>query len=726
MTKYEMFGSAEWVAPSEECANPYVRGNFELGNFEKAVITVCGVGFYNFYINGQRGSEDLFVTLYTDYSEHKMPFGEVLRHRLICQRYDITSLLQKGDNSIGFLLGRGYYNCAPTPPYELFPVCGDVSLCFSIEVTALDGSVSYIVSDEKMKWSPSFITKCETFTRGETHNYSLEQPGWNNRDFDDSAWKNVLAIAAPETNYTFSACPPDRIIRHIKPVVVSENSTSRIYDVGENITGWMILHNDGNFSGEAEIHVYEKFCNGELTHDYKQYFTAILDNCPRYFHPELTWHGFRYVEVPLGIEMTDCCVIHSDVKVTAEFRSSNEVLNWLFEAYIRTQLNNMHAGIPMDCPTEERAGYTGDGQLCCEAAMTMLKAKEFYRKWIDDIADCQDSVSGHVQYTAPYAGGRGGGPGGWGCAIVEVPYIYHKMYGDTDLLKSLFGQMVHYIDYLEAHSEDGLVTSDQPGQWCLGDWCTAEKIKLPEPYVNTYFKIKSIDRILEIAKITGMTEQNEKLILIREKSEKAMYNGFFDSTTGDFCGNYQASNAFALDLGLGDSRTLENMVHYYEEYGMFDCGIFGTDILLRVLFNNGYSQTAFNLLTNDGEYSFAAWKTEGSTTLHEYWTGGRSLNHPMFGACTKYLFQYILGIRQEKDSTGFEKIIVAPSEIDLEYVSGSIETVRGTVSVTVVRKDNKTQIEVSLPSGIMAKLCFNSNEKELCAGNNVFCFPEIT
>ena len=205
----------------------------------------------------------------------------------------------------------------------------------------------------------------------------------------------------------------------------------------------------------------------------RQYFKATLDKKERYFKPELTWLGCRFITVPAGIKLNEFLVVHSDIKATSGFTSSDKVLNWLYEAYIRTQLDNMHVGFPMDCPTEERAGYTGDGQLCCEAAMTMLDAKAFYRKWIDDIADCQDKKTGRVDYTAPYIG-RGGGPGGWGCAIVEVPYIHYKMYGDNTLLRKFYPNMMKYIKYMVDHSKKGLVISDETGRWCLGDWCTAE------------------------------------------------------------------------------------------------------------------------------------------------------------------------------------------------------------------------------------------------------------
>lgn len=122
--------------------------------------------------------------------------------------------------------------------------------------------------------------------------------------------------------------------------------------------------------------------------------------------------------------------------LNATFECGNETINWLFNAYIRTQLINMHCGVPMDCPHRERLGYTGDGQLTAETAMLFLNGKRFYEKWAADVADCQDVKTGHVQHAAPFFGG-GGGPGGWGSAIVEVPYAYYKVYGDKKLIKNI-------------------------------------------------------------------------------------------------------------------------------------------------------------------------------------------------------------------------------------------------------------------------------------------------
>lgn len=66
-----------------------------------------------------------------------------------------------------------------------------------------------------------------------------------------------------------------------------------------------------------------------------------------------------------------------------------------------------------------------------------------------------------------------------------------------------------------------------------------------------------------------------------------------------------------------------------------------------MLFERGDANTAFRLLTSEGKGSFYNMKKQGATTIWENWDGERSHSHPMFGAATRYLFSFILGITQE-------------------------------------------------------------------------------
>lgn len=400
-------------------------------------------------------------------------------------------------------------------------------------------------------------------------------------------------------------------------------------------------------------------------------------------------------------------VIHSDIKVTADFKCDNRVLNGIFDSYIRTQLCNMHMGIPSDCPHLERRGYTGDGELVCRDAMLTLDTKDFYLKWMEDIADCQDKISGHVQYTAPYVE-SGGGPGGWGCAIAEVPYAFYKMFGDSELFKKYFDNILHYFDYLEAHSENGLVVSDQPGQWCLGDWCTPHQVhgakpEIPEPFVNTYFYIRTLDRMLEMCELVGRGDEKEKLAAIRKEKAEILVKNYFDEKTGDFANNLNSANAFALDIGLGDERTLNNLVQAVRTKPL-DTGIFGTDLVPKILFAKGYFDEAIDFLSREEYPSFGYMLKNGATTLWEEWDNPRSMSHPMFGSVVKYLFFHILGIRPSEGTAGFDDIIIEPKTNKvIGNTKGYITTPKGQISVDV--EDDK--LKVHIPDGVKYEIRFN-------------------
>ena len=231
--------------------------------------------------------------------------------------------------------------------------------------------------------------------------------------------------------------------------------------------------------------------------------------------------------------------------------------------------------------------------------MTCFDAESMYRKWIRDIADCQDIFNGHVQHTAPFYGG-GGGPGGWGGAMVIVPYAFYKHYGDKALLEKYYPNMLNYLDYMENHSEKGLVVREELAGWCLGDWCSPkDKNLIPEPFVNTYFYLKTIKMTIEIADIIG--KPNKELKARYEKVKKAFVDKYYDKKTCTFYKSTEACDAYGFDLGLGNEKTLKAIVDKYEKLGEFDTGIFGTDILIRTLCENGHKDLAFKLLTSEKE-----------------------------------------------------------------------------------------------------------------------------
>ncbi len=712
MTQQEMFKNAKWVkAKNSCCISPCIRGEFEVNKAREATITICGLGFFALYINFERVSDELFVPVNSHYHHYEQchcfkTHGEQLAFRIYCVKYDISQYIKQGSNEIVVILGPGWYR-----PY------GECKLCYKIELCD-----KTVISDESLRCCESPISQY-SLTKGEVQDYLKYDykafsviPNYNNE-----AWENVEITTIPESEFYTQDCPSDKVIRSIKPKLINEAGGFRTYDLGENITG-MPVFRCVNKKAEFFARVSEEINNDNTINEqwsHGQGCRFIADGKEREYTLLFTWFGFRYIEVSKEAELLRCDVIHSDIPVTSSFYSDNNILNRLYDAYLRTQLCNMHAGIPSDCPHIERRGYTGDGQLTCETSMLVLDSKQFYLKWMEDISDCQDRKSGHVQYTAPYTH-CGGGPGGWGCAIVEVPYVFYKTYGDTKPMEKYFLQMLRYFDYLEAHSKDDLVFDDQPGEWHLGEWCVpgSENGKLPdipEPFVNNYFYIKSLNRVMEIARVIGKKEVIGTLQSIKERKVSALYREYFDEKTGDFNENKNSANAFACDLDMGDERTFANLKKALDEAGVFNTGIFGTDIVIKLLFEKNCSQLAIRLLTAEKFPSFGHMINKNATTIWEDWDTPRSMSHPMFGAAVRYLFYYLLGIRQAQGCVGYTNIIIAPvASSRIKTVSGTVTTSKGIICVRIDR--NEGYIEVNIPEGVEAQLIYEDIKRTLEPG----------
>ncbi len=713
MTESLNFRDTKWIGTGRKETPALIKKEFNFTKDTKAEITVACMGTFILTVNGKPVSDDLFLPLNTDFEKrYDIPYGDILfneelAHRLYCPRFDMTKLLHEGRNTLTFYLAPGFYE-----EYGY----GTAKLSWDIAITDKDGNTQHFYPDGTEKYTRFHVKEADVI-RGEAHDYT---------DCTE-VWENTVIHEAPDTCYFLQDCPSDRVIRKLTPRYLGND----IWDAGEVMTGYPVIKS--NKAQKITVR-YGELLNDDCTldemHIYGQHTDYITDDNERILHPEFTWLCFRYFEVIGDCEVLDCLVIHSDVDVSSEFECSDDTLNWVRKAYIRTQLANMHCGIPSDCPHTERRGYTGDGQLTCAAAMMQLDARKFYRKWISDICDCQDRRTGHIQYTAPFVP-SGGGPGGWGCAIVVVPYEFYKAYGDKSVFDETFGKMLRWFDYMESHSENELVTSDLPGVWCLGDWCAPTQNQLnklngmliPRPFVNTYFFIKSMEYFLEICDITGNTQYKKEISEKIAVKKEAITETYFNAETGNFADNEQGANAFAVDIGLGDERTFSNIIKHYTETKMFDTGIFGTDIVTRVLFERKRADVAFMLLTSKEETSYYNQIQNGATTLLEYWNGVRSQCHPMFGAVTRYLFEYILGIKQEKNAEGYKKVIIEP--VCMEYLpcaKGKIQTVKGEIAVSY----DSDKLEVSVPESTEAVLKLRNREYLLNCGKNLFKLQDIS
>ena len=698
MYKENPFENSLWIAPDRDigAASPIIRKRFVIDRYAECVtLFITGLGFFEARINGERVGNEYFQPVASDYEKREFkkilyPCHDSFTHRVYYNTYDVTHLLHDGENMLEIQLGGGWY------VQRERTIEGELSFADRCKcIFSLDTGNALISSDGSETWTQSEIVSSELFI-GETIN-PLAADG---KEYEVSVIPHSDSMLSP------SIGAPDRLIRTVIPKKIAENNGRTIWDVGENVSGVVRIFSKEGFCGKITLRFAEVICNGELDFQSSGAYTVIgssgraqimtdefiADGTCRTFEPKFVWHAFRYFDVCGEIDSPIVLVIHSDVAVTSSFESDSEGMNYLYDAYIRTELDNMHCSFPSDCPHRERLGYTGDGQITAKATMLMFDSKEFYRKWIRDILDSQDIMSGHVQHTAPFMGG-GGGPGGWGSAVVVVPYHYWRHFGDESILRDVIPAIKKWITYLESHMENGLVVREEDGGWCLGDWCTLEKCEIPEPLVNSWYLIKDLEMLRVMCDAAGEPFDMRYESLYR-KTLDAIKDTYFSNEVS----NYQGLSLYGATLGLVDA---EECVKYYKDLGHFDTGIFGTDILCDLLFKTGNCDVFARLLENDELGGYLYMKRRGATTIWESWCGDSSHCHPMLGAPVRQLFEGVLGIRQAEDSCAWREVIINPClPSGMNFAKGSITTPRGIISVSLKRVDGNVNVDISVPEGI--------------------------
>ncbi len=704
-----------WVTFKKEIQSVCVYREINTANIGNASIDICGLGYYELYINGKKVSDDLLMPAWTDYIERDFssllyPSNDTTSHRIYFNKYDIKNYLKDGNNLICVMVGNGFFR--QQERYAEGDNCYSEELILGFDIQLeRNGIIEHIYSDESCVYSENFI-KFNNVYFGEKHDYS---------DFDMNMISSVpektapcIKTSRPNSVIMLQDCPPDKVIRRIPAQKILSDESKTIYKLSEAISGHAVIKSNG---GDIKIKYADairedntlnfKPTGGERQIAFDEYYNTKEGQI---LYPHFTWHAFSYFEIQGDCEVVGVDVVHSDCKPVIKFNCSNDTLNWLFDAYIRTQLDNFHGGVPSDCPHRERLGYTGDGQLTAETAMLILDSEKFYTKWIGDIMDCQDIKSGHVQHTAPFYGG-GGGPGGWGCAMVVVPYMHYKRFKDENILKMAYPNMTRWIDSMVSFSENGLIVREYEGGWCLGDWCTLTKVAIPEPIVNTYYFIKSLGYLIEICDILG--EDHSRFTALKAESEYAFKEAFFNEKDGTFGNSIQGADIFGYDLGLGDGRTLSKIIDIYSNLGHFDTGIFGTDLLCTVLANTENYDLLFKLLISEELGSFGYMKNDGATTLWEDWYGkGESRNHPMFGGAVKHLIYEFAGM---KYSDG--KFIFEPHAVDgLDHATAEENSDRGHAKISWRKQDGRIIIEAE--SDNEAVLVFGK-EKTVFTGKTV-------
>ena len=729
MTVYDELMKAEWTMAPSCLAAPVFTRKFFARTGEKAEIAITAFGFFKLYVNGKKIGAEYILPLHSIYhdigfSEMEYPIKDTFTFRAYCSVFDISQLLVDGDNLLEIHLANGFYRQTERIAEGDWKYGDELGVRYAIAISD-SGKSRSIVSDCTEVVRNSAITYSELFI-GEVYDSRIER----DRKYQ---YYPTFHKEFPDTLITLSDAPSDEVISEIVPDLVCKSGNKCIYDAGANVSGTVRIKAWPKEGECVVLRFAEVFKDDALDFDStgsqcvcrsgrQQIMEDVFigDGNEHIYQPSFVWHAFRYFEIVGDAEAVCVSVIHAPCEITSDFTSSSPELNWLYNAFIRTQLNNMHLGFPSDCPHRERLGYTGDGQICSLASMMLVDSKDFYRKWIRDIFDSQDQVGGHINHTAPFGGG-GGGPLGWGGAAITVPYNYYKTFGDITPIKENYTNIKGYVGYILSGMDGGLVVREEKGGWVLGDWCTLDECKIPEPLVNTALFAKYLDYVIEIADALGKTDDIHKFSEIKKKMIRALREKYFDDVDGSFFNGIQGSDCYGIYAGASDKRTEELLIEKYSTQDYFDTGFIGTYILVELLLELGAEDVAYKLLTSHKPGSFGYMMDCKATTVWEHWLGIGSHDHPMFGASAAHLFRGFLGITQAKKSHGYECIEIRPHiPRALRSASGSILTPKGRISVAFEQMNGAISFVVELPDGENAEFTFKEEKRLLNQNKNNF------
>ena len=368
------------------------------GQVKRAIAYASALGLYELHINGQRVGDQVLAPEWTDYNK-----------RVQYQTYDVTGLLQAGENAVGAMLGDGWYAgrvgishiVKDGPVRHLY---GErPRLLVQLEVELADGRTQIVVTDGTWKDTTDGPIRKADILDGEVYDARREMPGWDTAGFDDAAWRPVDVLDKAKGRLVAQPNEPIRVTKEVRPVTVTEPKPGvYVFDLGQNLAGWCRLkvrEPAGTIDPPAPRRDAQRG-----RHDLPRQPADAQGRRPaggaaggpvhrrgggeEVFEPHFTYHGFRYVEVTGLTGQADARHADRPARSTrpppeaGSFECSSPMLNQLMPNIVWTQRDNMHS-VPTDCPQrDERLGWMGDMLVFGQTAMFNMDMAAFFTKWV--------------------------------------------------------------------------------------------------------------------------------------------------------------------------------------------------------------------------------------------------------------------------------------------------------------------------------------------------------
>lgn len=731
------YKKVKWISADmtiEDRRAPIFRKKFTIEKeVKKADIIICGLGLFELKINGMLPDDSVLNPAHTQYN------------RAYCYRvFRVSDLLVSGENIITVELGHGFFNETTNVwNWDKAPWRSSPKLFADLIITYENGEVESVFTNENWECTLDGPIIKNSIYYGETHDLRK----------NDFKWQKVILVDAPDAYPDLQRMPPIRRIGEFKPKeIIDKGNGTYIITAPEMITGWARL--DLKLPLDTEIKVvyseklkddgyiqkigkYEGHDGPWWPDEYIQQDTFIGNGEPCELEPKFSYKGFRYIQVencPVEITNDNITIyrVANDMEVISEFECSNESVNRLHEIMQRTLFNNFQ-GKPTDTPVWEKNGWLGDFNCGLISIMFNFEMREFLKSFVDTMNDCF-MLYGTVPVMVPTADWGIDNSPVWNTVYVFSCEALLDYCNEKEYVKSLY----HNLRQFALNDIEDLKNKDWVwGHKGLADWLSPMGKADGEidpgssegcEICGTAFIYKMLLSIIKIAEVLGETEDipvykaaceniykafNEKFY----NSEKQIYETTFWAQKGLRTKYRQTSNLLPFAFGMvpeGNKKAvLENLVNdiINKDYH-FDTGCTGVKFVLPVLYDNGYSDVAYKVLTQKTYPSWCFWLENGADTAWESWeTTTRSQDHYFLGSYDEVFFTHFAGIKDVED--GYKSFTIAPQlDCGLEYVNVSLKTPFGKLACHwIINDDNTISVKVVIPEGASARVILSAKEK---------------
>ena len=717
-----MLERSEWI---KGCEKNLRGGTVYLKNFrcaakaEKAILKITALGVYEAKLNGERVGDFILAPGWTSYL-----------NRLQVQSYDVTNLL-KTENSLEVTVGQGWRAIANKRDGSDFLGYRDTALIAELTIVYADGTAESIVTDSSWTARESKLRYTNIYD-GDIYDATFKAGSARHCICVDLE-KDMLIPQEGEKIVEHERMPALQIIK--------TPAGETVIDFGQNMTGYVEFRIKGTPGAQATI------SHGETLDRDGNFYNAnyrsadaqikfICDGEEHVYKSALTFFGFRYIRLEnwpdeVKKENFTAVVVHSDIRRTGYFECSDETVNKLFKNIIWGQKSNF-LDVPTDCPQrDERLGWTGDAQVFVRTASLNFDVERFFKKWLRDLAADQGR-DGCVPHVIPNISDDMGGSSAWSDAAVICPWEIYRTYGDKAVLEEQFDSMKAWIDWMRERSENGR----RSGGSHFGDWLGLDspegsyKGSTPEDLIATAYYKYSTELFIKAAHALGRDVAKYENIPAEAAAafrREYMENGRVKNATQTAC-------VLALYFDITDDRaaTATQLNELVKRAGHLETGFVGTPYLLHALSDNGYAETAYDLLLRREYPSWLYPISKGATTVWEHWDGIKpdgtmwstdmnSFNHYAYGAVADWMYGAAAGINSDPDRPGFEHIIFRPvTDRRLDFVKASIDTRRGTVASEWRRENGRIKYIFTVPEGCCASVVIGGEKHEVGAGTHEF------